>query len=89
MSQLFLQLLVASGKNALDNDQCETFERAAKCQKIRERQSQYDKEMVKQTSQSRKAPFKIDDMIAIKIDRVDKTSPVHPNMLVGKIMEIR
>ena len=45
--------------------------------------------MVRQTSQSRKAPFKIDDMIAIKIDRVDKTSPVHPNMLLGKIMEIR
>ena len=45
--------------------------------------------MVKQTSQSRKAPFKIDDMVAIKIDRVDKTSPVHPNMLLGKIMEIR
>ena len=45
--------------------------------------------MVKQTSQSRKAPFKIDDMIAIKIDRVDKTSPVHSNMLLGKIMEIR
>ena len=45
--------------------------------------------MVKQTIQSRKAPFKIDDMIAIKIDRVDKTSPVHANMLLGKIMKIR
>ncbi|XP_015780818.1 PREDICTED: EGF and laminin G domain-containing protein-like [Acropora digitifera] len=80
---------LASGKNTLDNDQCETLERAAKRQKIRERQSQYYEEMVKQTSQSRKAPFKIDDMIAIKIDRVDKTSPVHANMLLGKIMEIR
>ena len=28
-------------------------------------------------------------MVAIKIDRVDKTSPVHPNILLGKIMEIR
>ena len=45
--------------------------------------------MVKQTRQSRKAPSKIDDMVAIKIDRVDKTNPVHPNMLLGKIMEIR
>ena len=80
---------LASGKNNLDNDQCKTFERAAKRQKIRERQSQYNEEMVKQTSQSRKAPFKIDNMVAIKIDRVDKTSPVHPNMLLGKIMEIR
>ena len=48
-----------------------------------------NEEMVKQTSQSRKAPYKIDDMVAIKIDRVDKTSPVHPNMLLRKIMEIR
>ena len=56
---------------------------------IRERQSQYNEEMVKQTSQSSKARFKIDDMIAIKIDRIDKTSPVHPKMLLGKIMEIR
>ena len=46
-------------------------------------------EMVKQTRQSRKASFKIDDMVAIKIDRVKKTSPVHPNMLLGRIMEIR
>ena len=50
--------------------------------------SQYNEEMVKQTSQSRKVPFKIDDMIAIKIDRVDETSPVHRNMLLEKIMEI-
>ena len=25
----------------------------------------------------------------IQIDRVDKTSPVHPKLLLGKIMEIR
>ena len=72
---------LASGKNTLDNDQCETVKTVAKRQKIRERQSQYNEEMVKQTSQSRKAPFKIDDMAAIKIDRVGITSPVHPNML--------
>ena len=45
--------------------------------------------MVKKTTQSRKASFKIDDMVAIKIDRVDKTCSVHPNMLLGKIMETR
>ena len=80
---------IGSGKNTLDNNQCETVERAAKRQEIRERQGQYNKEIVKQTRQSRKAPFKIDDMVVIKIDRVDKTSPVHPNMLLGKMMEIR
>ena len=80
---------LASGRNTLDNDQCETVERAAKRQKIRERKSQYNEEMVKQTRQSRKARYKIDDMVAIKIDRVDKTIPVHPEMLLRKIMEIR
>ena len=80
---------LAAGKNTLDNDQCETDERAAKRQTIREQQSQYNEEMVKQTRQSRKAPFKIDDIVAVKIDSVDKTSPVHPNMLLSKIMEIR
>ncbi|XP_068680547.1 uncharacterized protein [Montipora foliosa] len=80
---------LASSKSTLDNDQCEIVERAAKHQKIRERQNQYTEEMVKQIRQSRKAPSKIDDMVAIKIDRVDKTSPAHPNMLLGKMMEIR
>ena len=75
---------LAPSKNTLDNDQRETVEKAAKRQKIRERQSQNNEGMVKQTRQSRKAPFKIDDMVAIKIDGVDKTSPVHPNMLLGK-----
>ena len=80
---------VASGKNNVDNDQCETVERAAKRHKIRERHRQCNEEMVKQTRQPRKAPFKIDDMVAIQLDRVDKTSPVHPKLLLGKIMEIR
>ena len=38
---------LASGKNTVDNDQCETVERAAKRKTIRERQSQYNEEMVK------------------------------------------
>ncbi|XP_068687781.1 SCAN domain-containing protein 3-like [Montipora foliosa] len=57
---------LASGKNTLDNDQCETFERATKRQKIFEQQSQYNEEMVKQTSQSRKTPFKIDYIVQSK-----------------------
>ena len=53
---------LASGKNTLDNDQCETVERAAKRHKISERHCQYNEEMLKQTRQPRKEPFKIDDM---------------------------
>ena len=39
---------LASGKNTLDNDECKVVERAAKRQKIREQQSQYNEEMVKE-----------------------------------------
>lgn len=75
---------LASCKNTLDNDQCETFEKAAKRQKIRERQSQYNEEMVKQTSQSRKAPFKIDDMIAIKNRQGRQNESCTPEYAVGQ-----
>ena len=27
-------------------------------------------------------------MVAVKIDKVDKTNPLHPNMLLGKILSI-
>jgi len=27
-------------------------------------------------------------MVSIKIDKVEKTTPLHPNMLLGKIIEI-
>ena len=32
--------------------------------------------------------FKVDEMVSIKIDKVDKTTPMHPNMLIGKITAI-
>ena len=32
--------------------------------------------------------FKIDDFVCIKIDKVDKSSPLHPNVLLGKITEV-
>ena len=47
--------------------------------------------MVNQTKrkQEKKQPkFKVVDMVAVKIDKVDKTSPLHPNMLLGKITSI-
>ena len=39
--------------------------------------------------QEQKQPkFKILDMVAIKINKVDKINPFHPNMLLGQIIEI-
>ena len=36
-----------------------------------------------------KAPsFKVHDIVAIKIDKVDKTSPLHPNVLIGKVLHV-
>ena len=64
-----------------------------KRQKIIENQTKYntDKVRVKQTKrrQEKKQPkFKLSDMVAVKIDKVDKTNPLHPNMLLGKIISI-
>lgn len=44
--------------------------------------------MKKQTKQPKKALFKVHDIVAITIDWVDKATPIYPNMLLGKIMEI-
>lgn len=39
--------------------------------------------------QAQKQPkFKISDMVAIKINKVDKINPFHPHMLLGQIIEI-
>ena len=41
------------------------------------------------TKQAQKQPkFKISDMVAIKINKVDKINTFHPNMLLGQIIEI-
>ena len=39
--------------------------------------------------QAQKQPkVKISDMVAIKINKVDKINPFHPNMLLDQIIEI-
>lgn len=32
--------------------------------------------------------FKVNDTVAIKIDKVDKTLPLHPNVLIGKGLQV-
>ena len=41
-------------------------------------------------SQKKNQPrkFKVGDIVSITIDRVDKTSPLHSNLLLGKVEEI-
>ena len=39
----------------------------------------------KKKNEARNQKFKVGDFVSIKIDRVDKTSPLHSNLLLGKI----
>jgi hypothetical protein len=69
----------------------EEIEMPNKRHKIIENQRKYNTSMIEQTKkrQRRKIPkFKVSDMVAVKIHKVDKTTPFHPNMLLGKIMEV-
>ena len=53
---------------------------------VSEKQECYNKKM--KESRNKVDRFKIDDFVCIKIDKVDKSSPLHPNVLLGKITEI-
>ena len=39
-------------------------------------------------SRKRGPNFHVDEYVSIKIDPVDKFSPLHPNILIGKINEV-
>ena len=39
-------------------------------------------------SRNKVEDFKIDEFVSIKVDKVDKTSPLHPNVLLGKVTEV-
>ena len=53
---------------------------------VRENQESYNKKMKK--SRNKVEDFKIDEFVSIKIDKVDKTSPLHPNVLLRKVTEV-
>ena len=53
---------------------------------INERQLNYNSKMKK--TRKRGPKFHVDEYVSIKIDPVDKISPLHPNVLIGKITEV-
>lgn len=62
-----------------------------KRKEIQEAQESYNTKMIKQSEVNpTKKLYKVDDMVSIKIDRVNKKSPFHPNLhvLLGKVLEI-
>ena len=83
--RLFMVLKAIENVNIMRNNP----ENNKKRQKITENQEKYNNEMVTQ-SQKKNQPrkFKVGDIVSIKIDRVDKTSPLHSNLLLGKVEEI-
>ena len=68
-----------------DNGMNEVDSRQQKRKKIEENQAEYNQQIVHQTNKVKQAKFK-GDTVSIKIGRVDKINPLHPNMLFGKIL---
>ena len=55
---------------------------------VSEQQDKYNKKMMQSSTRTKLKQFHIDDFVSIKIDKVDKQSPLHPNVLLGKVMEL-
>ena len=51
-----------------------------------EKQKQYNEKM--KLSRKKSNMFDIDDYVSVKIDPVDKASPLHPNVLFGKVISV-
>ena len=69
-----------------DNGTNEVDSRQQKRKKIEEYQAEYNQKMVHQTNKVKQTKFKEGDTVSIKVDRVDKKNPLHPNMIFGKIL---
>lgn len=66
------------------------YKRKATEEYITGQQEKYNKKNPEEKeSRGRVNKFKIGDFVAIKIDKVDKTSPLHPNVLLGKVIEVQ
>ena len=61
-------------------------ERLKKRRKIQESQEKYNQKMV-DSSKEQRQKFKINDLVSIKIDKVDKSTR-HPNLLMAKIVSV-
>ena len=64
----------------------ESRKRKAIRQSVMDKQREYNKKM--KLTRNQPSSFKVDDYVTIKIDKVDKTTPLHPNVLLGKIISM-
>ena len=53
---------------------------------VNENQEHYKTKM--KNDKKKKPSLRVDKIVAIKIDKVDKASPLHPNVLITKILHV-
>ena len=75
-----------SGTKRHETDHERSSERLKKRRKIQESQEKYNQKLVDSSKEWRQK-FKINDLVSIKIDKVDK-STLHPNLLMAKIVSV-
>ena len=78
-------VLDSKGTNKRKHEDEEDAQRKKLQRDITEKQTNYNTRMKQRRKQ---AAFSPDDHVSIKIDKVDKTSPLHPNVLIGKIITV-
>ena len=74
-----------------ENDLVQTEEHQRKRMTISENRASYNEKMVQQSKKKadkKCSQFKVEDVVSIKIKKVNKMTPFTPNMLIGKITEI-
>ena len=54
---------------------------------VEEKQESYINKKMKK-SRNKAEDFKILELVSITLDKVDKTSPLHPNVLLGKVTKV-
>ena len=64
----------------------ESCKRKQTTQSVMDSQTNYNKKM--KLTRNKQRSFKVEDYVTIKIDKVDKTTPLHPNVILGKIINM-
>lgn len=69
-----------NSKNPPETEQDSQIERQRKRQKIQENQKKCNQKMLDSSSKKKNNTFKVNNIVSIKIDKVDKSSAFHPNL---------
>ena len=64
----------------------ESRKRKQTTQSVMDSQTNYNKKM--KLSRNKQRSFKVEDYVTMKIDKVDKTAPLHPNVILSEIINV-